>query len=117
MAPNHSVFEAVLRFSYHHENDDDDAEVLYSYQRSFFQRRAEFLSGNEDVENFFACFLLADPSHIPGSVIESLVNDSISLAHSMVTDPNNVDRKVLPIAVDIQIRSEPRTIAQATWER
>ncbi|KAF7141006.1 hypothetical protein RHSIM_Rhsim06G0239400 [Rhododendron simsii] len=49
-------------------NHDDDVEVLYSFQRSFFIRRDEFLS-------------------------DSMVDESISLAHLMVNDPKNVDRK------------------------
>ncbi|KAI8553024.1 hypothetical protein RHMOL_Rhmol06G0313200 [Rhododendron molle] len=103
-----SGVRALLRFSYHRDNPNHDDQVLYSYQRQYFMLRDDLLSQNEEERNVLA-ILLVD-ALISESAAESIVNEIMSLAHSMLNDPNNVDRKVLPIAVDIQIRSEARAI-------
>lgn len=110
-----SGVRALLRFSYHRDNPNHDDQVLYSYQRQYFMLRDNILSQNEEERNVLA-ILLVD-ALISESVAESIVNEIMSLAHSMLNDPNNVDRKVLPIAVDIRIRSEARAIARERSRR
>lgn len=103
-------FFGLLRFRYQRENPDD-VEVLHSYQRAFFAGRHQLLSGNEDQKR--TLWLLVHDSYLPERVQESIVNDSIMKADSMAKDRNNVYRKILPIAVDILIRSEAAAIARA----
>lgn len=103
-------FVVLLRFRYQRENPDD-AEVLHSYRRAFFLRRHQLLSGNEYQYQKGTFLLLMHGSYLPKSVQESIVNDSIMKADSMAKDPNNAYRKILPIAVEILIRSEAAAIA------
>ncbi|KAF7113145.1 hypothetical protein RHSIM_RhsimUnG0156200 [Rhododendron simsii] len=110
-----SGFQALLRFSYHRDNPNHDDQVLYSYQRQYFMLRDDFLSENQEKREVLAIFLV--DALISESFAELIVNEIMSLAHSMLNDPDNVDRKVLPIAVDIQIRSEARAIARERTRR
>lgn len=99
-------------------NSEDVLEemVLDSYDRLWFWRRAEYLGGSSSVETDFD-MLFRD---LPESVGESIKDEMLKFVHSMVNDPKNVHRAVLPLVVDIEIitrqspgESEDDAIARA----
>ncbi|KAI8532464.1 hypothetical protein RHMOL_Rhmol11G0216300 [Rhododendron molle] len=93
-----------------------DEVVLDSYDLLWFWCRDQYLGGSSSVERDFDTLFL----DLPQSVGQSIKDDMLKFVHSMVNDPKNVHRAVLPLVVEIEIitrqspgESEDDAIARA----
>uniref|UniRef100_A0A5B7BTL4 RING-type E3 ubiquitin transferase n=1 Tax=Davidia involucrata TaxID=16924 RepID=A0A5B7BTL4_DAVIN len=84
------------------EQPNNNLSIQNSFRRSFGITRQQFLD-KEDLEILLFAHLYN--AYLPEDIEQAVINQVFNFGSSMMSDAGNADRKVLPIVVDVRIRT------------